>query len=466
MAGRVLGIGVNVLTSAFLARLLSPADFGEFLVLLNLLAFAASLAMLGLGSAVVRFVAEKLGRGDADRARHATALIWRTAAVSMIVVGGGTFLALWLGGAERLHLESTTGFCLLAALAAVLLAGQQLGAESLRGYHELRFTSFLSGGQSGGPLAGALFLALVFLAAKWTSPSLPMAVGCLVAGLGVSVPLTLVLLLGTARRSALAAQPALSQDGSGHNTSSLSLGKLLSVSLPMLALQLLAFATLWADLWIAGAWCSRDELAWYAAARRLMVLVGLPLQVVMLTVLSSIADLYARGQKKELEQMLRGAAGLAAIPAGLAAIAMIAAPGTLLCLYYGSFYRSAAIPLAILGCGQLVVLCCGLGGYTLLMTGRHYAALFVNLATATLVLVASPLAAWKFGIVGLSAVAATAAAIQAGTEWFLAHRLLGIWTHASLSSVVASLRAVLGKLRSDQDDASAAVPPIESEAGV
>lgn len=461
MAGRVLGIGVNVLTSALLARVLAPADFGEFLVLMNMLAFAASLAMLGLGSAVVRFVAERLGRGDPQRARCAAILIWRVAAVSMSVVGGGTFLALWLGGARWLQLETSVGFCFLAAVAALLLAGQQLGAESLRGYHELRFTSFLSGGQSGGPLAGGLFLATLFIAANWLTPSLPLAVGCLVAGLAVSVPITLALLVGTARRK-VAAHSEMSE--TAPNMPPMSLGKLLSVALPMLALQLLAFATLWADLWIAGAWCSRDELAWYAAARRLMVLVGLPLQIVMLTVLSSIADLYARGQKQKLQQMLRGAAGLAALPAGAAAVAMIVAPGTILGLYYGPFYRQAALPLAMLGCGQLVVLCCGLGGYSLLMTGRHYAALFVNLATAVFVLAASPLAAWKFGIHGLAAVAATAAVLQAGTEWILARRLLGIWTHVGLDPTLVKRFAGVWR-RPHREGSPAAVLPLEGEAG-
>ncbi len=437
--GRALGIGVNVITSALLARLLAPADFGKFLVLFNLLAFAASMAMLGLGTAVVRFVPENLGAGDIGRAQRATALIWQVAVVSMLAVGLGTFLALWLGGARQLQLDTSTGFCLLAAIATVLLAGQQLAGESLRGYHELRFTSFLSGGQAGSPLAGALFLALVFVVANWRSPNLHWAVACLVAGLCVSVPLTLALLVGTVRRGAAGAVSKPIENSEARVAPPLSLSRLLSVSLPMLALQLLAFATVWADLWIASAFCSRDELAWYAAARRLIVVVWLPLQVVTLTVLSSIAGLYASGRKDELQQMLRGAAGLAALPAGLAAIAMIAAPEAILGLYYGPFYRQAALPLAILACGQLVVLACGLGGYTLLMTGRHYAALFVNLATAVFVLTAAPFAAWKFGIVGLSVVSATAAILQAGCEWLLARRLLGIWTHAGLSPAYTSL---------------------------
>ena len=424
--GRGMGIVANVLIGAALARLLAPADAGAFVIALNVIMFGGTIGAFGLGNASVRFISEHLARGDRSGARRVVRLALGLISGTSLATASLLGLALWLGGAEWLRLDSSLAVLVLVVLAMALWSWQQVAAESLRGYHELRFASFLSGGASGGPLANVVFLSLVVAASLYTRLDLRWTIGFVAVGLAVSLPITLLLLRRTTR--ATTASHALDAAGDAE----FSLGTLLKVCLPILALQVLAFITLWADLWTAGAICEPEQVALYGFARRLVTLVALPTQLAMLTVLSSIPDLYSRGRLKELQQILRRTALLAAIPSVAAATALIVAPRPILGLYYAPFYQEAAGPLAIMAAGQVVVILCGVGGYTLMMTGRHNAALLVNLLTATFAIVASPLAAWRFGIVGLAVVAATAAILQAGLEWLLVRRLIGVWTHVGM----------------------------------
>ena len=61
---RIVGIGITMLVNIVLARWLSPEDFGDFLLLCNVMSLASMLAMMGLNAALVRFISESLGQGD------------------------------------------------------------------------------------------------------------------------------------------------------------------------------------------------------------------------------------------------------------------------------------------------------------------------------------------------------------------------------------------------------------------
>jgi len=423
--GRSLGIGVTMLVNIALARWLTPEEFGSFLLLSSVLALATLLAMLGLDAAIVRFVPESLGKGDVARARHAMTLVLGMATVTISGVAALAALVLAYFDATLLGLPAVPGLVPMAVTGLVLLAVIQLSAEACRSLHELRLASLFSGGQTGGLLSNILFLTLIAAAMVLGKPSFMTAVALNLVAMCVSLPFALFALSRAARECLGTIEPR-------RTSSTLTVRQLLAFSLPMLLIQLLTFATAQGDLWIAGICCPHDQLALYGASRRLTLLVTMPLQMLNLTVISSIAELYGQGRHRDLERLLRGAASLAAWPSlGVIAL-LIVAGGPIMEMLFGPYFRQAALPLGILAVGQLFLVCAGSSSCVLAMTGHQMGSLFVNLATALALVTIGTLAARHFGIVGLAVTSTGIITAQSISLWLLAKKFAGVWTHPAL----------------------------------
>ena len=422
---RSLGVGVTMLVNAVLARWLSPEDFGSFLLLSSVLALASLLAMLGLNTALVRYVAESLGNQDVDRARRSLRLVLAVAAISVTSVACLTALGLSMIDTRVLGLPTVTGLVPMAVTSLVLLAVLQLIAEACRSLHEIRLASLFSGGQTGGLLSNLLFLLMIAAAVVLAKPSFATAVALNMTAMLVSLPAAIAGL-------AWAGRQRLGRVRQSQPSEPLSVRSMLGFSTAMLAIQLLTFATTQADLWIAGIWCPRDQLALYGAARRLVLLVALPLQMMNLTVMASIAELFGQGRLGDLEKLLRSSALLAAVPAVPVIAALLLWGGPILELLFGEFFRQAAVPLGILAIGQLFLVGIGSSGGALEMSGNHRASLLVNSLSAMALLTFGTWAAWRFGIVGLATASASVIAAQSLALWLLARRIVGVWTHPRL----------------------------------
>ena len=112
-----------------------------------------------------------------------------------------------------------------------------------------------------------------------------------------------------------------------------------------------------------------------------MLLIGLPLQLVGLTIVASISELHAQGRLASLQRLLRDSATLAVIPALIALLALLVFGDRISALIFGPYYAAAGTPLRLLCLGQIAFVCAGSAELTLIMTGRQRIALFVNLGT-------------------------------------------------------------------------------------
>ncbi len=422
---RTLGVGVTMLVNVVLARWLSPADFGSFLLLSSVLALASLLAMFGLNTAVVRYVAESLGNQDVDRARRSLRLVLATSVVSISSVAGLASLGLTFANERLLGFPLFAGLVPLAATTLVLLAGLQLLAEACRSLHDIRLASLLSGGQTGGLLSNLLFLLMLASAVVLGKPSFATAVTLNAIAMLFTLPVAVIGFTCAKRHKLDRVAPADTSGGPA-------LQSLLGFSTTMLAIQLLTFTTTQADLWIAGIWCPHDDLALYGAARRLVLLVALPLQMMNLTVMASVAELFGSGRLNDLEALLRRSALLAAAPTVPIILVLLVWGRPVLVVLFGTFFSEAAMPLSILAIGQLFLVGVGSCGGTLEMSGNHRASLMVNVVSAAALLAIGPWAATHFGIVGLAVTSASAIAAQSLTLWMLARRIVGVWTHPLL----------------------------------
>jgi O-antigen/teichoic acid export membrane protein len=211
--------------------------------------------------------------------------------------------------------------------------------------------------------------------------------------------------------------------------------------------QSLSYITGQADIWIAGANVPHEDVALYGAARRLMLLIGMPMQLVNLTVIASIAELRARGHLQELQRILRSAATLAAIPALLVWLPIVIFPGQLATLIFGPYYADCAATLRILSIGQLVFVSVGAAELTLMMSGHHLKALSVNIFTSIALFISGITLSQQWGIQGLAIAWSAIVSIQCLSFWLFARRSVGVWTGLDFR-FLGEARKMLAKLQS------------------
>jgi O-antigen/teichoic acid export membrane protein len=421
--GIVATLGGNILA----ARLLGPAEFGRYLFLSSVAVCGGLLGAAGLSDASLRFSSESLALG-----RRALAVAYVLRAARLCVVS--TLLAAGVTAVGLIAFHLATGRLTQPALLVTLtvftlaaLAWQQLASETLRGWNNLKFASLFSGGTAGGPISTLLFLGgVIGLSLAHVSLSSTGAVGLMALSVCVTVPFALLSVWRMIRPRAAAAPEVPAA------LSTVEDRQLVSMAGTVLALNLLAFAGEQFDIWIGEALLPPDQLGVYGVAKRSMLLVAMPVQMAMLMILASIPRLHAQGRRRELEELMRGSAGLAAVPslAGLALLVVF--PETILQFLFGGSYGGAAAMIRILAIGQLALVLVGNPSSMLALAGGHRTLLSVNLIAAVVIVVGGPLAAAAFGAWGLASVMAGALVAQYGLQWWLAWRRLGVWTHVGL----------------------------------
>jgi O-antigen/teichoic acid export membrane protein len=218
----------------------------------------------------------------------------------------------------------------------------------------------------------------------------------------------------------------------------LSWASLLVVCWPLMLTQCLSYVTGQADIWIGGAAVSHEDMGLYGAARRLMLLIGIPMQLVNLTVIASIAELRAQNQHQELQRILRSAATMAAIPAVLLSVPIIVFAGPILELLFGPFYAGGANLLRLLCIGQIIFVCAGAAELTLMMAGQQMKALWVNLATSVTMFLLGVLLTRYWGIYGLAVAWSLVVSLQCLGFCVCARLWVGVWTIMDLNLLLHS----------------------------
>lgn len=426
----VIARGWGVAATACLGILLprwfgaNIAGCGEVLLLINLVGFAAMVASFGLPETMIRLVAERLARGDTTTLRPLIRRCGLLLMATSLSVASGIALFFWLIGFQWFHLPGSLFLAIIVGVAIVALAWQMVGAAIIRGFHEVRWANLLSGGQSGGPIAVTIFLLIVaalFLCWPHASVTSTWVAQALMHAILVTALITMWRLAVVTNIHPLAGIM-------GDVPSVFELGL---EAFPLAMSQITAFCTLSADLWLTGTFLGTEEVAFYGNAKRLVLFLGIPEQLAMLTIIAIIPDLYARGKISELQRMIRQATTLAAIPAIVAAVGLILLPKQILGAAFGPQYQVAAVVLVILTLGQVTANFLGPCGYVLLMTGRRWTVLLITFVCGVAAIGFGALGAHYGGMRGLAIAAATCTAAQIILEWLAVRYYIGIWCHAS-----------------------------------
>ncbi len=192
-----------------------------------------------------------------------------------------------------------------------------------------------------------------------------------------------------------------------------------------------------ADLWVGALLLESRELAFYAAARQLLMVVALPLQAAQLAFVAPLARAAQAKSPSDMQRIATRAARRAGPPAIAAGLVLLALPRQLLDLAFGSDYREAALALVILTGGQMFNALTGLCGQALSMAGEERLVTKVNIGAAAALPVLSLAGASMFGTAGLALAVASCTLGLFGALWWFARVRLGVETHLRLTTATA-----------------------------
>jgi O-antigen/teichoic acid export membrane protein len=419
---------VGVVTNGLLARMLTPQEFGAYFLALSIISLGAVVGSLGLAKPAVRFVAEDMGLNRSGRVRRAVYTVLGLGVLGAVSVS--LVYLLIVGDFVGRYLFSSPILLAVTGLTAGWMAisvVQELMAETFRGFHDFRMATLLgglaTGGRSGGLIMRGLLLACLML--LWLKSGETDLKTIMLVSLGSgSVSALLAAWLLHTRISSLDLRGA---------ENSISSREVLQVSLPILAIELTAFVMQSSDLWILGALRSKEEVAVYAAATRLVALVAMPLLMAKLVLPPIIAELYAQGKRVKLERTVRIFSTAAGVPSMLVLILFILLGEPILGLVYGDYYRSAVTVLVLLSAAKVAAVWSGSCGLVLQMTNHQGPMLRVSILTSTLFLIGAVLAAQRYGPVGVASVAAVTTTLQNVILVLVARKKTGMWTHVIFS---------------------------------
>lgn len=441
--GKILIASAGLVSSALLARLLSPQDLGVYFLAYSIVTLGTSLGALGLTGTVVRFVAEGMARNHFGRVRCAIA----------VVLGAGTLGALGVGTTYLLYGDDLAETVFDApALAAIggLVAGwimvgtlQGLLAEIFRGFHDIRLATLL-GSQTSGTVTGVatIILLTVSLSLLWFFEG--QATLATVVLLAICSGAVNTLLAGWLLHRKMAALPRQPPDKGQNTNFKQVLGEVLAVTWPILITNLVMFARINGDIWVLGSFLSQEEVAVYGAANRLVSVVTMPLIMINAIVPPLIAEMYAQGKRDELQRTLRALATVTAIPGFLASIGCIVFASPILGLVYGNYYREGAMVLIILSVALCTSLWTGSSGHVLMMTGYQKTQMIITIACGIVTLSMMVAAVGPYGIIGVAMARLAGYVLQNGLVWLMVKQKTGMWTHIGFKDLFDIFRSAAG----------------------
>ncbi len=415
--GRIVSVLVTMGVNALLARLLLPEVLGQFFLVFSMVMLFSTVTLLGLEQTAVRLVTQTKNSPQIQTVLQKLLFYITVGSVIASIV-------FYLGGGEQLgnfmQLPQLTLIMLPILCWSIIHGWQKLAAETFRGFYDIGTAVFFSG------ISTSLFC-LLYLSTRLLRGhlmSLSEVIWLFTVATTVSV---IIAIFFIARRANVPSKVEIETDAV--------LPNMLGIMFPFFITNLIFYLLGQVDLWVIGANLPSDEVALYGAALRLVRFVAIPLLIINAFVPPLIAELFAAGEIKRLERMLRTVATVAGVPALLVLVGLIAFATPVLELVYGSFYGAGAMVLIVLSLGQFVNVWSGSCGLSLMMTGQQQVMMGVTMVGG---LVTVGLAVWwirPFGIIGVAAASSLGLLVQNIGMWLGARVTLGIWTHFSLSSL-------------------------------
>lgn len=375
--GGVFGGGILVarflqfVNTVVIIRIISRSDYGIISLASALVAIAGTLALLGLGVGVSRYVAmQRKGKDDAALGRIicTSAVI---AAVSSVVVSASLYFAAEQVSAalDKQRLAETLRFfaAIVVPEAMIILLG-----SVFRGLQRARSTAFFT-----EVLVAAVRAVLL--------------VACIAAGLdywGVVIAYIAAAWLGFIAFG-IYAMRSFRKMGTDLRFDGAVAGDLLKFCIPLLGFNFLAITMHWVLTLILGANQPAEEVSLFVVARRVAEFLTMPLTALLFLYVPVTAGLYRSGNLDELKRLYVTIAKWATLITLAPAMYFILEGEYISSTIFGAEYAAAGPILLVTTIGIMTQAVFGPNGVTLVSLGRPVWLLTSNVLGACLVVGAS-----------------------------------------------------------------------------
>lgn len=436
LAGSAWALLLRILTAisalvinVLIARIMEPTELGVYFLVVSMVTMLSLIGSFGLHMAVVRLVAEALGKGLTGRARGAVVKILILGAVSgfivsLVIYGGG--VSLLNGWFYHSKLLGESAF--FVACWVFFWAMQMNIAEIFRGFSDIRLAVTFR--RLAPNIAFIVILSAFYI--------LRHKIGfhtALWAGLGAWIASTCVSSVIVFRRILPLA----------HDKGTVSWGEIINLSWPLGVTLFFSFGLMQADVWIIGALGQFDNVAVYGAASRLVNFVILPALVVNATMPPFISRLYAQGNLEELELILRGSATVTTLLGVVLLAGTLIFGKLLMVLVYGEFYGSGVLVLNILMIGLLFRFVGGVSELTLMMTGQEKTTMRISFMAAAVMVVMAIVLGQIYGTVGVASSVAVSSIFQNLSYLYFVRRKIGVISGPKLDYMAIKELVRLGR---------------------
>lgn len=354
-SGVIVATAAGLVTNLIIPRLLSLEDAGAFFIAASATVMVPFLLRLGLDRSGVRRIADATARKD----DAGLATLARTQLIAAVIVGVVAALALGLGGWSAvasyvLHSQKLVAASGVIVVWIVCESVRTIFSEGLRGYRHIFAATWL--GNSGRAALFAILLPLALLVRH----DAQRLTWCLRLGMLASVVVTGLALAGFLRRARWA-----TTDGrlSGHD-----LLTTFRLSWPFYVTALWGFATNQGDVLIAGAVMSKQNVAFYAAASKVSLLLSVPSVALNQLLAPEIPGLWAHRRVQTMERRIRSMTTLYGVPILVGGLVLIIGHDLVVRILFPATYTAAGPVLAILTLGPMTTALTGPNSFTLLST--------------------------------------------------------------------------------------------------
>jgi O-antigen/teichoic acid export membrane protein len=402
--------------NAIASRWLGTSEFGAFVIATSAAAGIGQFALLGSHRAGLRDAATSDGDPGRLQDLRGSAASSVLLALPLFSVASAVVAYFVASGSSSSRLVYAIAFGGLVYTGGL----QKLWASYLRGFGNIRLASLFEG-RSGGAIIAVGQGVVMFIAWR-LFPHWGVAGAMMAASVGFALPVIYAwVVTGTHWRH-------LPRTGDlwGHTVSTFHRSWRFGVN------QAATFLAGTVELWIGGALLSGHDSSLFSASFRLAFMLSIPLTSLQVVFAPLCARMLARGDKRQLENVLRTGASFATVASSVLLIPMLVAPAELLVLVFGPGFGAGSDAFLLLTIGNIANIVSGLAGTVLTMSHREGLAAAVQTVTLAGRIVIGSFAAWQWGLIGLAGSAALHSVLMFSYMWWSARKHVGVFTHPTL----------------------------------
>jgi len=380
--GRILDGGFRYIYALMVAKILGPKSFGIFMLGFTIISFAAMISRLGLDSGVIRYVSIYNGLDDKKRVKGTIvqALIWSFMAgvlVAVVLFAGATFLSVRVFNKPELRRVITVLSFSLPFLSTMMVA-----QACTQGLKIMKY---------------AVCSRRIF----WPLSNIVLAILSCIVGLG----LIGIVVANAASNFLTCVLSFLFLLKCFANTRSVKAvcetGKLFRFSIPVLAVNFLAFLIMWTDTLMLGYFKTSFDVGVYNAVTRTALLISVILASFSAIFAPIVSDIYYKKDMQLLSKLFKAVTRWNFVIGFPVSLLIIIFSKTLITIF-GQEFVAGYIPLMILAFSQLVNVSTGSVGVVLVMSGRQNLMMYNTIGICLLNIFLNYLLIPSYGIIGAS----------------------------------------------------------------